>query len=129
MPPVDEAPDPITIVLADDHTVMRKGLRLLLEAEQDFRVLSDVGTIQAVYRDVRSFRPNVLVLDLNMPGGSSIETITRLSRFSATAVVILTMEHDRGFMQRAFEAGATGYVLKDAAEKELVRAIRKAVRS
>jgi two-component system, NarL family, response regulator NreC len=119
---------PITIVLADDHAVMRKGLRMLLDAEQDLCVVSDVGNMQSVFRDVRSHRPDVLVLDLNMPGGSSIETISSLSRFSATAVVILTMEPDRAFMERAFEAGASGYVLKDAAPTELVRAIRVAVR-
>ena len=108
---------------------MRKGLRMLLEAEEDFCVLSDVGNIASVFRDVRSHRPDVLVLDLNMPGGSSIETMSRLSRFSSTAVVILTMESDRALMERAYEAGARGYVLKDAAATELVRAIRAAVRS
>ncbi len=102
---------------------------MLLDAEQDFCVLSDVGNMAAVFRDVRSHRPDVLVLDLNMPGGSSIETISRLSGFSSTAVVILTMEPDRAFMERAYEAGASGYVLKDAAATELVRAIRAAVRS
>ncbi|MGA2924530.1 MAG: response regulator transcription factor [Solirubrobacteraceae bacterium] len=119
---------PITIVVADDHTVMRNGLRMLLEAEQDFQVVAEAGTIQSVFVNVRGHRPAVLVLDLNMPGGSSIGAITRLSAISPhTSVVVLTMEHDPAFMREALAAGASGYVLKDAAATDLVRAIRAAV--
>ncbi len=122
-----QAQPPLTIVVADDHTVMRSGLRMLLEAEQGLHVVSEVGSIQAVFRDVRTHRPDVLVLDLNMPGGSSVEAISRLSRISPrTAVVILTMEHDPGFMREAYAAGARGYVLKDSAATELVQVIRTA---
>lgn len=117
----------IRLVLADDHTVMRRGLRLLLESERDFRVLSEAGNIQAVFRDVRTHRPDVLVLDLNMPGGSSVDAISRLANFSpGTAVVVLTMEHDPVFMRAAYDAGARGYVLKEAAATELVTVIRSA---
>ena len=117
-----QAGDALTIVVADDHTVMRSGLRMLLDAEQGLHVVSEAGSIQAVFRDVRTHRPDVLVLDLNMPGGSSLEAIARLSRISpGTAVVVLTMEHDPGFMREAYAAGARGYVLKDAAATELVR--------
>jgi two-component system response regulator NreC len=123
------ADQPITIVLADDHAVMRTGLRMLLDAEQDLHVVSEVGDIQSVFREVRSHRPTVLVLDLNMPGGSSIDSISRLALMSpGTAVVVLTMEHEPVFMRRAFDAGASGYVLKDAAATELVRAIRAAAK-
>jgi two-component system, NarL family, response regulator NreC len=118
---------PITIVVADDHTVMRRGLRMLLEAESGFHVLSEAGTIQSVFRDVRSHRPDVLVLDLNMPGGSSLDAIARMARFSpGRAVVILTMEDDPVFMRDAYSAGARGYVLKEAAATELVNVIRSA---
>jgi two-component system, NarL family, response regulator NreC len=117
----------IRIVIADDHTVMRRGLRMLLEAESGLHVLSEAGNIQAVLRDVRTHRPDVLVLDLNMPGGSSVDAIGRLTRFSpGTAVVVLTMEHDPVFMRAAFDAGARGYVLKEAAATDLVSAIRSA---
>jgi two-component system, NarL family, response regulator NreC len=106
---------------------MRKGLRMLLEAETDFQVLADVGDIQSVFRDVRTYRPAVLLLDLNMPGGSSIDTISQLARVCpATVVVVLTMEHEPGFMRMAFNAGASGYVLKEEAATNLVRAIRSA---
>jgi two-component system response regulator NreC len=117
----------IRIVIADDHTVMRRGLRMLLEAESGFNVLSEVGNIQSVFRDVRTHRPDVLVLDLNMPGGSSVDAIARLTRFSpATAVVVLTMEQDPTFRRAAYDAGASGYVLKEAAATELVSVIRSA---
>jgi two-component system response regulator NreC len=90
-------------------------------------VVSEVGNIQAVYRDVRTHRPDVLVLDLNMPGGSGVEAIGRLTRFSpGTAVVVLTMEDDPVFMRAAYDAGASGYVLKVAASTDLVGAIRAA---
>jgi two-component system, NarL family, response regulator NreC len=119
---------PITIVVADDHTVMRNGLRMLLESEDDFEVVAEAGTLQAVYVSVRGHRPAVLVLDLNMPGGSSIAAISRLSAISPhTAVVVLTMEDDPAFMREALGAGASSYVLKDAAATDLVRAIRAAV--
>jgi two-component system, NarL family, response regulator NreC len=125
LPP--DADGQVTIVIADDHTVMRRGLRMLLEAERDFHVLSEAGNLQAVFRDVRTHRPDVLVLDLNMPGGSSVEAIGRLSHFSpGTAVVVLTMEHDPVFMREAYSAGASGYVLKEAAATELVSVIRSA---
>jgi two-component system, NarL family, response regulator NreC len=127
MPQGRERDSQVTIVIADDHTVMRRGLRMLLEAEGDFQVLSEAGNIQAVFRDVRTHRPDVLVLDLNMPGGSSVDAIARMSRFSPdTAVVVLTMEHDPIFMREAYSAGARGYVLKEAAATELVSAIRSA---
>ncbi len=102
---------------------------MLLDAENGFDVVAEVGTIQSVFRDVRTHRPAVLVLDLNMPGGSSVAAISKLSTISPkTAVVVLTMEHDPVFMRQACESGASGYVLKDAAPKELVRAIRAAAR-
>ncbi len=117
----------MTIVIADDHTVMRNGLRLLLEAEPDLHVVSEAGNIQAVFSVVRSHRPTVLLLDLNMPGGSSVEAITRLRRMSpGTAIVVLTMVDEPVFMREAYAAGASGYVLKDSAATELVKAIRAA---
>jgi len=122
-----EASDPITIVLADDHTVMRRGLRMLLQAEPGFDVVAEAGHILAALQQVRGHRPDVLVLDLNMPGGSSVDAIKRLKIFaSSTAVVVLTMEHDSSFVREAHAAGAVGYVLKDAAETQLVAAIRRA---
>jgi two-component system, NarL family, response regulator NreC len=107
---------------------MRNGLRMLLEAEADLQVVSEAGNVQGVFTAVRAVRPHVLLLDLNMPGGSSVEAIGRLRRMSPTMkIVVLTMEHDPLFMRQAHDAGASGYVLKDSAATELVRAIRMSV--
>jgi two-component system, NarL family, response regulator NreC len=117
----------ITIVLADDHAVVRSGLRMLLEAEQNIEVVAEAGDVDAARRSVLGYKPNVLVLDLNMPGGSSLEAIPAMIDSSpATAIVVLTMQEDPAFAREALRAGATGYVLKQAAGTELVQAVRAA---
>src|SRR5215203_2047971 len=118
----------ITIVLADDHPVVRSGLRMLLEAEDDIEVVAETGDVDSTRRSVLGHKPTVLVLDLNMPGGSSLEAIPTLAETSPdTAVVVLTMQEDPAFAREALRAGARGYVLKQAAGTELVQAIRTAV--
>jgi two-component system response regulator NreC len=115
----------ITIVLADDHELVRAGLRLLLEAEADFTVVSEAGDVAAAERRVAAHRPDVLVLDLNMPGGSSIPAIARIRQATPTTqVVMLTMQNDPELAREALQAGASGYVLKEAARGELIQAIR-----
>jgi two-component system, NarL family, response regulator NreC len=117
----------ITIVLADDHSVVRSGLRMLLEAEPDIEVLAEAGDADAARRYTLGHKPTVLVLDLNMPGGSSLETIPKIAEVSPdTSVVVLTMQEDPAFAREALRAGARGYVLKHAAGTELVQAIRTA---
>src|SRR6266516_6084863 len=89
---------PISIVLADDHAVVRSGLRLLLDAEADFEVVAEAGDAAAAARYVRGHHPAVLVLDLNMPGGSSLEAIPAIRQSSpATQIVILTMQEEPAF--------------------------------
>jgi two-component system, NarL family, response regulator NreC len=119
-------PDPITIVLADDHAVVRSGLRLVLERAGGFEVVSEAGDADAALRTVLGHKPTVLVLDLNMPGElSSLDAIPRVEEVSpATRVVVLTMQEDPEFARRALQAGAAGYVLKEAADDELVDAVR-----
>ena len=114
----------IRLVVADDHAVVRSGLRLLLEAEDGFTVVAEAGEIDTAARMVRAHRPDVLVLDLNMPGPPSLPAIPELSQ--QTAVVVLTMQNDPAFASEALQAGARGYVLKEAADAELVQAIRSA---
>jgi two-component system response regulator NreC len=117
----------ITIVLADDHLVVRSGLRMLLEAEPDMEVLAEAGDVDAAKRYTLGHKPTVLVLDLKMPGGSSLESIPKIVLASPdTAVVVLTMQDDPAFAREALRAGARGYVLKHAAGTELVQAIRTA---
>jgi len=121
------AHETITIVLADDHPVVRSGLRMLLEAEQDIEVIAEAGDVDATRRSVLGHKPTVLVLDLNMPGGSSLEAIPVMADSSPdTAVVVLTMQEDPAFAREALRAGARGYVLKQSAGTELVQAIRAA---
>ena len=114
----------ITVVLADDHAVVRKGLRLLLEAEPGLHVVAEAGTVPDAIRMTKAHRPRVLVLDLNMPGGSSLEAIPDLA--ASTAVVVLTMQNDPSFARQALQTGALGFVLKEAADDELLGAIRLA---
>ena len=123
-----EAAAEITLVLADDHAVVRSGLRMLLEAEGDMAVLSEAGDVDGAVRAVLGHKPDVLVLDLNMPGAStSLEAMPRFAEASpGTRVVVLTMQEDPQFAREALRSGALGYVLKEAADAELVEAIRRA---
>jgi DNA-binding NarL/FixJ family response regulator len=119
--------EPITIVLADDHAVVRTGLRLVLEAHDDLRVVAEAGTVPEAVAMTKAHRPSVLVLDLAMPGAPALDVIPELARGAApTKVVILTMEDEPEFARRALSAGAVGYVLKEAAHSELVEAVRRA---
>jgi two-component system response regulator NreC len=116
-----------TIVLADDHTVMRNALRLLLDAEADFEVVAEAGDADSAARFVRGHKPKVLILDLNMPGRSSLEAIPDILEASPqTEIVVLTMQNEPVFARRALQAGVRGYVLKEAADSELVQAVRSA---
>lgn len=124
----DEEP-PITIVLADDHVVVRTGLRYVLDAQPDFRVVAEAGTVDDAVRETRALQPTVLVLDLGMPHGgvSSLDALPALARDAPQSkVVVLTMEDDPEFARRALSRGAMAYVLKESAHAELVSAIRRA---
>jgi two-component system, NarL family, response regulator NreC len=121
--------DPITIVLADDHRVVRSGLRVLLESDGRFAVLGEAGDVASTVQQVHDCRPRVLVLDLNMGGESSLDTIPRLrTDWPETQIVVLTMQEDPAFARAALRAGALGYVLKDAADDELMNAVLLASR-
>jgi len=119
--------DTITkIVLADDHAVVRSGLRLLLDAEEGLQVVAEAGNADDALRLARAHRPQVLVLDLNMPGKlDAFQTIAAVREATpATNVVILTMQENPEFAREALAAGAAAYVLKEAADAELVEAVR-----
>jgi two-component system response regulator NreC len=123
-----DAPDGvIRIVLADDHAVVRRGLEVLLEAEDGLEVVASIGDVEAAIRTARGHKPNVLVLDLNMPGGSSLEAIPKILEASPTTkITVLTMQNEPAFARQALSAGATAFVLKEAADYELITAIRRA---
>jgi two-component system response regulator NreC len=114
----------IRLVIADDHAVVRSGLKLVLDAEEGMAVVAEAGEIDTAKRMVAAHRPDVLVLDLNMPGPPSLPAIPALAQ--QTAVVVLTMQNDPAFARQALQSGALGYVLKEAADAELVSAVRAA---
>jgi two-component system, NarL family, response regulator NreC len=114
----------ISIVLADDHEVVRAGLRLLLQNEEGIHVIGEAGDVPGALRLVETRRPDVLVLDLNMPGSPSLSAIATVK--DDCAVVVLTMQSDPVFAREALQAGARAYVLKEAAGAELVTAVRSA---
>ncbi len=120
---------PIRVVLADDHALVRRSLRLLLDGEHDVEVIAEADDVASVISHVERHEPRVLVLDLKMPGGSSIEAIGRLrERAPDTEIVVMTMEGDPVFAHHAFAAGAVGFVAKDLAAEELPQAVRAAAR-
>lgn len=117
------APPPISLVLADDHVVVRHGLRLLLDRVPEFEVVAESGDAREALAAVEAGGVDVVLLDLNMPG-EPLEALAEIARSSPqVAVVVLTMEQDPSFARRALEAGARGYVLKRGAEEDLVDAI------
>jgi two-component system response regulator NreC len=118
----------IKIVIADDHAIVRRGLRQLLEGEDGFEVVAEAEDVESARRYLRGHHPDVLVLDLNMPGEPSIEAIPTLRQeFPQTQIVVLTMQNEPAYARSALGAGVLGYVLKESADAELVEAIRSAV--
>jgi DNA-binding NarL/FixJ family response regulator/predicted Ser/Thr protein kinase len=118
----------ISIVIADDHALVRSGLRRLLEEEPDFTVLGEAGDADAALELTATLRPRVLLVDLNMPGTPSLDAIPNfLAAAPGLAVVVVTMHDELEYAREALAAGASGYVLKDAAESQLVEAVRVAV--
>jgi two-component system response regulator NreC len=120
----------IRIVLADDHAAMRQSLRLLLDGEADIDVIAETDSLQSVMGHVQSRRPDVLVLDMDMPNhGSGIDMLSRLSREAReTRIVVLTTNDDPAFSKRALDNGAVGLVLKEMADSDLPAAVRDASR-
>ncbi|MEO9120206.1 MAG: response regulator transcription factor [Solirubrobacteraceae bacterium] len=119
----------IRIVIADDHAIVRRGLRMLLDGEPDFEVVAEADNAEAARRYVHGHHPDVLVLDINMPGGSSLDTVPTIRAESPdTQIVVLTMQDEAAYARQAMRAGVLGYVLKEAADEELVEAVRRAAR-
>jgi two-component system response regulator NreC len=113
------------VLIADDHPVLRSGLRVLLGADSDLEVVGEAGTGEETLRLAEELRPDVVLLDISMPGESGIETVRRLkAKLPALKVLFLTMHEEEGMLLEALNAGADGYLIKRADEAEIVQAIR-----
>jgi two-component system response regulator NreC len=116
----------IRIVVVDDHAVVRSGLRLLLGAEEDMEVVGDAGNVHDAVFEVRAAKPDVVLLDVTMPGESGIDGLPKLLHEAPEArVLMLSMQDDPSYVREAFAAGARGYVLKEAIDAEVVAAVRE----
>jgi two-component system response regulator NreC len=115
----------INVVLVDDHAVVRSGLRLLLDRQDDIEVVGEAGNAKDAIFRARALRPHVILLDVVMPGESGIDVLPKLLKESPdTKVLVLSMQDDPSYVREAFAAGASGYVLKEAADEEVVSAVR-----
>jgi two-component system response regulator NreC len=116
----------IRVLVVDDHAVVRSGLRLLLDAEDDIETVGEAGNIQDAVHRARSLKPDVIQMDVVMPGASGIEaTPAVLKEVPEASVLVLSMQDDPSYVREAFAAGASGYVLKEAADEEVVGAVRE----
>lgn len=116
----------IRIVLIDDHAVVRSGLSLLLDAEEDIEVVGEGGSAKDAVLRARALKPDVMLLDVIMPGESGIDVLPKVLKESPeTRVLVLSMQDDPSYVREAFAAGASGYVLKEAVDDQVVAAVRE----
>lgn len=115
----------IRIILADDHTVMRSGLRLVLEEQKDFQVVGEAGDGREAVALVDALKPDVAVLDITMPNMNGIEAARQITaKQLGVSIIVLSMHSDEGYVLRALKAGARGYLLKESPEADFIQAIR-----
>jgi two-component system response regulator NreC len=119
---------PIRVLLADDHQIVRDGLHALLEAEPDLEILGEAGNGRAAVQLAAQLRPQIVIMDIGMPGLNGMEATRQiLEAAPGVKVIALSMHSDRRFIEGMFKAGAAGYLLKDSAFDELARAVRTVV--
>ena len=116
----------ISVLIVDDHPVVRSGLKSLLDAEDDIETVGEAANMQEAVFRTRSLKPNVVLMDVVMPGGSGIEATPAVLKEAPEAkVLVLSMQDDPRYVHEAFAAGASGYLLKEAADEEVVSAVRE----
>jgi two-component system response regulator NreC len=116
----------VRVLIVDDHAVVRSGLRMLLDAEDDLEVVGEAGSAREAVFEARTSKPDIILLDVVMPDQSGLEAIpTLLHEHPETKILVLSMQDDPRYVREAFGAGASGYVLKEAADAEVVAAIRE----
>jgi two-component system response regulator NreC len=119
-------PPAIRVVVVDDHAVVRSGLRMLLDAEPDIEVVGEAGTVGEAVLETRAAKPDIVLMDVVMPGQTGIDGIPVVLKEAPSAqVLVLSMQDDPQYVRQAFSAGAAGYVLKEAADTDLVAAVRE----
>jgi two-component system, NarL family, response regulator NreC len=119
----------IRVLIVDDHAVVRAGLRLLVDAEDDLEAVGEAGSARDAIFEARTLKPDVLLMDVVMPDQSGLDVVPKLlEEHPETKVLVLSMQDDPRYVREAFAVGATGYVLKEAADSELVAAIREVAR-
>jgi two-component system response regulator NreC len=120
---------PVRVLIVDDHAVVRSGIRLLLDQESDIEPVGEAGSGREAIFESRSLKPDVILMDVVMPDGNGLEVIPTLLRERPEAkVLVLSMQDDPRYVREAFDAGAQGYVLKEAADVEVVAAVREVAR-
>jgi two-component system, NarL family, response regulator NreC len=116
----------VRVLIVDDHAVVRSGLRMVLEAESELEVVGEAGTARDAIFEARSTKPDVILLDVMMPDQSGLDVLpTLLHEHPETKILVLSMQDEPQYVRQAFAAGASGYVLKEAADAEVVAAIRE----
>ena len=121
-------PEIIRILLVDDHLVLRAGLKALLDAETDMRVVGEASTGEEAIEKTKTLRPDVIVMDLSMPGMGGLEATRRIAEGGAARVLVLTMHSEEEYLLPVLEAGGSGYVRKTSADEDLTNAIRTVAR-
>jgi two-component system, NarL family, response regulator NreC len=125
MSAAENLPEPVRVVVVDDHTLVRSGLRLLLEGEPDIVVEDEGADAEEAIRLARLHKPDVILLDVVMPGRSGLDAAEEILQASPlTRILVLSMQDDPSYVRQAFASGAAGYLLKEAADDELVQAVR-----
>lgn len=115
----------IRLLLADDHTVLRTGLRMLLNSHEDMQVVGEADSGETAIEKVNELNPDIVLLDISMPGMGGLKALLEIKKISDAKVLMLTMHADEEYLKEALQAGVSGYVLKQAADAELIKAIRE----
>lgn len=115
----------IRLFLVDDHCVLRSGLKMILNSQKDMVVIGEADSGVAALTKIKTINPDIILLDISMPNMNGLEALDKISKVCTAKILMLTMHADEKYLQEALKAGASGYVLKQAADTELVQAIRE----